>query len=87
MIRITVEMVPHGDESKKTLFAVAEIALQKHSPDGQLGTYHTRTSHTAKYYKPGKWWKQGVLENFQRLKKSPWELITMALATCWLTED
>ena len=84
MLRITVEIVPHGDESKKTVFAVAEIALEAVSDDMKVGKYNTKTSHTGKWYRPGKWWKNGVLEGFHRLTRSPWELITYCLATTWL---
>lgn len=87
MLRITVEIVPHGDESKKTVFAVAEIALEAVSDDKQIGKYSVKTSHTGKWFKAGKWWKKGILTAFHRLRRSPWELITCALATTWLKEE
>jgi hypothetical protein len=75
MLRITVELVPQGDESLKQHLGTAIIAN-----DGEgtveLGNYHARFS---KWGKPNNVWKTGTVKSFPRQKRGPWDLLYLAL--------
>jgi hypothetical protein len=70
VIRVTVEMVPHGDENKKHTLGVLEIAndgtgtLESGNYDGVLHAEYTPPS--------GRF---GRVDQFQRNRQSVWSLV------------
>jgi len=87
MIRITAELLPHGDADRARLLGVAEITLTSTTKNGRIGSYHTRLSHTGKWYAKGKWWLQANVEGVERLKETPWHTIVVALASAALVVE
>jgi hypothetical protein len=70
MLRITVELIPGGDEGRKRTIATMEIANDgTGTPD--LGNY-TGTLH-AEYTKAGR--RVGRVCNFHRRQQSVWSLV------------
>jgi len=75
MVRITIELLPGGDEGRKRHLGTALIVN-----DG-TGT----TSRCSYYVKLSKWgapnitWKKGRVEDFDRKKRGPWDLLYLAL--------
>lgn len=77
MIRVTVEMLPHGDEKRKYHLGTAEIwntGENLFHPD--KGNYAFRLS---KWGKLKENWKSGSLEDFDRRNRGPWDLIYLCL--------
>jgi hypothetical protein len=70
MLRITIQIVPKGDESKARTLATMEIANDG-TGDLQVGHY-TGTLH-AEYTKPEG--RRGRVINFNRRKQSVWSLV------------
>lgn len=70
MIRITVEMVPRGDESRKRKLAMMEI-VNENTGTMEVGNY-TGTLH-AEYTNPAG--RKGRIEGFRRQRQSVWSLI------------
>lgn len=75
MIRVTIELIPQGDESKKKNLGVVEIA---NDGEGTIthGNYMVRLS---KFGKPTHTWIKGVVKNFPRKVKGPYDLLLQAL--------
>jgi hypothetical protein len=75
MIRVTIELIPQGDESRKKNLGVVEIAN-----DGQgtqtHGNYMVKLS---KFGKPTHTWIKGIVQNFPRKTKGPYDLLLQAL--------
>jgi hypothetical protein len=73
MIRVTVELLPHGDESRKRLLGLLYI-----TNDGtgtpEVGNYKGEL--IAEYTKPS---RKGRVVGFNRKRKSVWTLIGMFL--------
>ena len=79
MLRITIELVPYGDESRKRVLGIGEItndAMGTHT----TGNYHGRLSKWAP--KTGQTWRRGTVTNFKRKAHGPWDLVYLALAAC-----
>lgn len=81
MVRVTVELIPHSDESQKRLLGIAEI-----SNDGVLST-ETRGRYGSYDVTLSKWaplqnqiWKRGRVDKFDRLRRGPWDLLYLALS-------
>ena len=70
MLRVTVELIPYGDESRKRSLAVMEIANDG-TGDYEVGNY-TGTLH-AEY--TGAEGRKGKVVQFQRRHQSVWSLI------------
>ena len=87
MIRITVELVSAISEDRSRVLGVAEIALdpgQATETKGKKGSYHVKLSkwfpQLDKTWKKGSFeYDSGVVENFDRLKRGPWDLLYIAL--------
>lgn len=75
MIRVTIELVPRGDESKKTHLGTAEI-VNDGTGTMETGNYTIRLS---KWGKPTQTWRQGELKGFPCQRLGPWDLLAMAL--------
>lgn len=74
MIRITVELLKFGEEDEKKLLGVMEISNDA-SGNVNIGNYKFKIS---KFGGKGVW-KQGRLEDFDRINKGPWDLLYLAL--------
>lgn len=75
MLIITVELVPHGNLSKKRLLARALIANDG-TGDEQTGNY---TFNLSKRGKPYDVWRAGRIEGFPRKRLGPWDLLYRVL--------
>ncbi len=75
MIRVTVELLPGGDESKVKHLGTAYITNDG-TGDFDTGNYDIKLS---KWGQPNSIWKTGRFIGFPRLKLGPWDLLCMAL--------
>lgn len=75
MIRVTIELVPRGDESKKQHLGTAEI-INDGTGNMEVGNYTVRLS---KWGKPNQTWKKGALSGFPRQRLGSWDLLALAL--------
>ncbi len=76
MIRVTVELLPHGDESRKRHLGTATIANDGTGTTTH-GNYNIRLSRRGQ---PDSVWKTGRLTGFQRKRLLVWDLLLLALA-------
>lgn len=77
MLRITVELVPGGDESRKRVMHVAEIwnnVRKTQATGGQRGDYGFRL-----LSRHGRVWRQGGVDDFPRLRLGAWDLLFRVL--------
>lgn len=75
MLRITVELIPQGDEKRKRHMGTAEI-INDGSGDSKTGNYKVRLS---KWGNPSQTWKWGKLQGFPRQHLGPWDLLSLCL--------
>jgi len=75
MLRITVELVPHGIESKKKHIGTAKI-VNDNTGSLEVGNYWMTLS---KFDDPNAVWKKATYKGFKRLKKGPWDLLYLLL--------
>jgi hypothetical protein len=75
MLRITIEVLPRGDESKKRHLGTVEIANDG-TGDEQYGNYAVRL---AKFGRPTQTWLRGVVQRFDRVRKGPYDLLLQCL--------
>ena len=75
MIRVTVELVPHGDESRKRHLGTAVIV------NDATGTHWTGNYRVvlSKMGRPDEFWRRGGVEGFPRLRLGAWDLLYRAL--------
>lgn len=75
MLRITVELLPLGDESRAQHLGTAKIWN-----DGEglptRADYHATFS---KWGRPKELWRTGRVEGFRRKARGPWDLLYLAL--------
>jgi len=75
MVRVTVELLPFGAETRKRHLGTMEI-----SNDGSggetVGNYRVRLS---KWSRPDSTWRTGEVMGFQRRRRGPWDLLLVAL--------
>jgi hypothetical protein len=76
MLRITIELVPYGDESKKEVIGIATIANDA-TGDQTTGNYKY---HISKWGKGNAMWKAGKLAGFPRKRLGPWDLLFRVLS-------
>ena len=74
MIRVTVEMIPHGDETRKSVLGSLEIA-NDNTGNYEIGNYDA-TLH-AEYTRPEG--RKCRVTGFGRQRQSVWSLIGAAL--------
>jgi len=72
MIRITVELVPYGNELQKKIIATGDI-INDGSGNMKYGNY------IYKLYNHDKLYKEGKVKKFSRLKYNIWKLILKTL--------
>ena len=75
MIRITVEMLPKGDESRKRHLGTAVIGNDG-TGTRTRGNYRVRLSRRGQ---PDSTWKSGSVEGFPRTRLGAWDLLLFAL--------
>jgi hypothetical protein len=76
VLRVTIEMVPKGDESRKRVVAVGEIANNLGGGE-ESGNYDAWFSMFAP--RTHEVWKYGKVEGFPRQKRGHWDLLFRAL--------
>ena len=82
MLRITIEMIPKGVGKPRHLgtIEIANEGLKETSDlfdNGERGTYKVRLS---KFGNPMSDWMKGVVKNFDRVNRGPYDLLMQALA-------
>lgn len=75
MLRVTIEMVPIGDESRKSHLGTIEIANDGRGTR-ERGNYKVRL---AKRGRPTQAWRHGAVSDFPRQTKGPYDLLLHAL--------
>lgn len=75
MIRVTVELLPQGDESRKKHLGTAIIA-NTGSGNVTRGNYTVSLSMRGK---PNTIWKRGEVRGFPRKRLGAWDLLYLAL--------
>lgn len=81
MLRVTIELVPFGLESRKSTIGVVEIANDG-SGDTTTGNYEVTLSKEPPIAKKRGVWKKGEVKGFPRLKLGPYDLLYRALKSC-----
>jgi hypothetical protein len=81
MIRVTIELLPHGYESKKRTIGMVEIANDG-SGTWEDGNYNVRLTKEPPVAKRQGTWKKGRVEGFPRLVLGPYDLLYRALRAC-----
>ncbi len=82
MLRITVELLPMGDESCKRLLSVAEIA---NDGTGTLDAGNYVFSISDREQRGGVW-RQGTVTGFPRQRLTAWDLLYRVLHGCGMAE-
>jgi hypothetical protein len=75
MIRVTIEMLPKGDESRKRHLGTVEIANDG-TGSALRGNYKVRLS---KWGRPATDWMTGAVKDFARRSQGPYDLLLRAL--------
>jgi len=88
MIRITVEVIPGGDESRKRLHCIAEISntgKETHATGGQYGSYKAKFYQNV-LFNPSKVWRRGNAEHIHRKRRGAWDILFCCLYNAGLYE-
>jgi hypothetical protein len=76
LLKLTLEYLPHGDESKAEVIGFARVCnLRKHEQGSKLGSFHG-------YFetdKPEHTYSDGFIEDYPRFEGSPWDLVATLL--------
>jgi hypothetical protein len=75
MIRVTIEIIPSGDETRKRHIGTVEIANDG-TGSSEVGNYSIRL---AKFSNPSQTWLQGKLTGFNRVNRGPYDLVLQSL--------
>ncbi len=75
MIRVTIELLPGGDVSRRRHLGTIEIANDG-TGDEEKGNYAIRLS---KFGNPGQTWIHGVVKGFDRIRRGPYDLLLQCL--------
>ena len=80
MIKITIEMVPHGVKERSRVIASGTIALQAENMSRTRGDYRYNLSKQSNT-KSKIWhtWANGFIKNFPRSQRNVWYLIYTVL--------
>lgn len=81
MIRITVEMVPLGNENKAYVMASGIIHNDGRGTRarGNYGVCISKVAHFPPGLNGGGWWKEGKIEGFPRTRLGVWDLLYRCL--------
>lgn len=74
MIRITIELLPHGYEEKKTIIATGKI-VNDGTGSVSIGNY----KYELELYKQS--WNHGEIKGFPRQEKNIWQLLREVLSS------
>lgn len=77
MLRVTIELIPHGIETQAKTIGVVEI-INDGTGNQQAGNYNVTASHAGKYFGRSGLFKKGSVKNFYR-ELSPYRLLSRAL--------
>lgn len=75
MIRVTIEVLPGGDASKKRHLGTIDIANDG-TGTSEEGNYSVRLS---KFGDPNQTWLRGAIRGFDRVKRGPYDLLLQGL--------
>jgi hypothetical protein len=75
MLRVTIEVVPKGDENRRRHLGTVEIANEG-TGSTELGNYAVRL---AKFGRPQQHWMKGAVRGFDRLRRGPYDLLLQCL--------
>lgn len=79
MIRVTIELIPHGVGPAKVI-ATADIANDGSSDSRSIGNYDaTLFVHQTANGRPRKW-RHAKVTGFPRIARGPWDLLQCVLA-------
>ena len=73
MLRVTVELVPCGDEGRRELLATAEIWRDGGTPN--RGSY----SYRFQQVRSRRVWREGRVRGFPRRRRSAWYLVAACI--------
>lgn len=73
MLRITLELLPKGDESKAKVIATGKITNTGTSGNDQLGNYKYELK------SKGRLWREGIFKYFPRKRYNIWMLLCFIL--------
>ena len=79
MIRITIELVPHGDASRAKILARGEI-VNDGSGTVRRGNYYFWLSQSGRITHKTRW---GQVRDFPRMSKNVWHLLARCLNTAF----
>lgn len=78
MLRITIELLPHGLEENKKILGIAEI-INDLTGDEESGNYKVKIWNLNDKTGRLQLWKKGSVKNFLRQKLTVWHLLSRAL--------
>lgn len=80
MVRVTIELVPHGDESQKRTIGLINIMNDGTSPNRAIGNYTAELMHAGRFYGKRKGvFKRAKVRGFARKILSPYRLVFRVL--------
>ena len=79
MIRVTVELVSAIHPSRSKVLGIAEISNDGHGT-ATIASYRARLSKWAPRLRET--WAHGIVHDFDRKRRGPWDLIYQALIAC-----
>lgn len=78
MLRVTIEILPHGDESKSRVLGIGYVINNgEGTPD--VGHYTVELLKSPEYAETKGVWKRGAVRRFPRKRLGPWDLLYRAL--------
>ena len=82
MIRVTVELIPKGIGEPRMLgiATISNDGKRSQAMEGRRGSYSVRLSKWTP--KQNETWKRGRVDDFDRKKRGPWDLLYLALKAC-----
>jgi hypothetical protein len=75
VIRVTVELLPHGIEARKRHLGTMEL-WNTCEGNSTIANYEATLS---KWGRPAEVWRRGRIENFPRARLGPWDVILRLL--------
>ena len=88
MIRVTVEVIPGGDESKKRLHCIAEISnegKESVATSGEYGLYRAEF-YQNEFFNPLKVWRRSSAFHIHRKRRGAWDILFCCLYNAGLYE-
>lgn len=82
MLRVTIEIFPRGDESRRRTIGVVDIT-NTGTGDPTTGNYAVTMAKDTTRFRPGVW-RRGTVSGFPRLRLGAYDLLLRALVACGL---